>query len=73
MENIMIFPSSEKEKYLIEEFLQKMKVRFKTLKEDKILLTDEEISDIKDGLKDFEDGNFVSSKEIREMLLECLK
>ena len=73
MENILVFPSSEKEKSLIEELLQKMKVKFKNLKDDKVLLSEEEVKSIEEGLEDFENGNHISSEEVRKMMAECLK
>lgn len=73
MEGFLIYPNSESEKTLLENLLSKMKISFEKIKDDKIVLSEEEIADIEEGLEDFENGKTFSSQEIRKMMQECLK
>lgn len=73
MENIIICPSSEQEKTLLQELLLKMRIKFQTVREEEVILTDEEIADIETGRRDIADGHFESSEQVRAMMKECLK
>lgn len=73
MESILIHPSTEVEKTLIENLLAKMKIAYEKLSDDKIVLSDEEIANIEKGLEDFENGKTYTSNDVRKMMEECIK
>ena len=73
MESIIIYPNTESEKTLIENLLKKMKISFEKKQDNQIILTEEEIADIEEGLEDFENGKNFDNKDVRKMMLECTK
>ena len=73
MESIIIYPNTESEKTLLENLLKKMKISFEKKQDDQIILTEEEIADIEEGLEDFENGKNFDNKDVRKMMLECIK
>ena len=73
MESIIIYPNTESEKTLLENLLKKMKISFEEKQDDQIILTEEEIADIEEGLEDFENGKNFDNKDVRKMMLECTK
>lgn len=73
MESIIIYPNTESEKTLLENLLKKMKISFEKKQDDQIILTEEEIADIEEGLEDFENGKNFDNKDVRKMMLECTK
>lgn len=73
MESIIIYPNTESEKKLLENLLKKMKISFEKKQDDQIVLTEEEIADIEEGLEDFENGKTFNSSDIRKMMQECTK
>ena len=50
-----------------------MKISFEKKQDDQIILTEEEIADIEEGLEDFENGKNFDNKDVRKMMLECTK
>ena len=73
MESIIIYPNTESEKTLLENLLKKMKISFEKKQDDQIILTEEEIADIEEGLEDFENSKNFDNKDVRKMMLECTK
>ena len=73
MESIIIYPNTESEKTLLENLLKKMKISFEKKQDYQIILTEEEIADIEEGLEDFENGKNFDNKDVRKMMLECTK
>lgn len=73
MESIIIYPNTESEKTLLENLLKKMKISFEKKEDNQIILTEEEIADIEEGLEDFENGKNFDNKDVRKMMLECTK
>ncbi|MBP7357674.1 MAG: hypothetical protein KAY28_00290 [Cloacibacterium sp.] len=73
MESIIIYPNTESEKTLLENLLKKMKISFEKKQDNQIILTEEEIADIEEGLEDFENGKNFDNKDVRKMMLECTK
>ena len=73
MERIIIYPNTESEKTLLENLLKKMKISFEKKQDNQIILTEEEIADIEEGLEDFENGKNFDNKDVRKMMLECTK
>lgn len=73
MESIIIYPNTESEKTLLENLLKKMKISFEKKQDNQIILTEEEIADIEEGLEDFENGKNFDNKDVRKMMLECIK
>ena len=73
MDSIIIYPNTESEKTLLENLLKKMKISFEKKQDDQIILTEEEIADIEEGLEDFENGKNFDNKDVRKMMLECTK
>ena len=73
MESIIIYPNTESEKTLLENLLKKMKISFEKKQDNQIILTEEEIADIEEGLEDFENGKNFDNKDARKMMLECTK
>ena len=73
MERINIYPNTESEKTLLENLLKKMKISFEKKQDNQIILTEEEIADIEEGLEDFENGKNFDNKDVRKMMLECTK
>ena len=73
MESIIIYPNTESEKTLLENLLKKMKISFEKKQDTLIILTEEEIADIEEGLEDFENGKNFDNKDVRKMMLECTK
>lgn len=73
MESIIIYPNTESEKTLLENLLKKMKISFEKKQDDQIVLTEEEIADIEEGLDNFENGKTFSRSDVRKMMLECTK
>ena len=73
MEIIIIYPNTESEKTLLENLLKKMKISFEKKQDNQIILTEEEIADIEEGLEDFENGKNFDNKDVRKMMLECTK
>ena len=73
MECIIIYPNTESEKTLLENLLKKMKISFEKKQDNQIILTEEEIADIEEGLEDFENGKNFDNKDVRKMMLECTK
>ena len=73
MESIIIYPNTESKKTLLENLLKKMKISFEKKQDDQIILTEEEIADIEEGLEDFENGKNFDNKDVRKMMLECTK
>ena len=69
MESIIIYPNTESEKTLLENLLKKMKISFEKKQDDQIILTEEEIADIEEGLEDFENGKNFDNKDVRKMML----
>ncbi len=60
MENIIIIPKNEKQFSAIKTFLEEMKIRFKTEKEDDTLMTEEEFyAKIDNAKQQIKEGNFV--------------
>ena len=64
---------TESEKTLLENLLKKMKISFEKKQDNQIILTEEEIADIEEGLEDFENGKNFDNKDVRKMMLECTK
>ena len=73
MESIIIYPNTESEKTLLENLLKKMKISFEKKQDNQIILAEEEIADIEEGLEDFENGKNFDNKDVRKMMLECTK
>ena len=73
MESIIIYPNTESEKTLLENLLKKIKISFEKKQDNQIILTEEEIADIEEGLEDFENGKNFDNKDVRKMMLECTK
>ena len=73
MESIIIYPNTESEKTLLENIMKKMKISFEKKQDNQIILTEEEIADIEEGLEDFENGKNFDNKDVRKMMLECTK
>lgn len=73
MESIIIYPNTESEKTLLENLLKKMKISFEKKQDNQIILTEEEIADIEEGLEDFENGKSFDDNDVRKMMLECTK
>ena len=73
MESIIIYPNTESEKTLLENLLKKMKISFEKKQDNQIILTEEEIADIEEGLEDCENGKNFDNKDVRKMMLECTK
>ena len=73
MDSIIIYPNTESEKTLLENLLKKMKISFEKKQDNQIILTEEEIADIEEGLEDFENGKNFDNKDVRKMMLECTK
>lgn len=71
MENIIIIPENKKQFAAIKTFLEAMKIRFKTEKQDDTLMTEEEFyAKIDHSIKQAEEGNVkILSKEKQKELL----
>ena len=72
MENLIVYPENENQLKLLKTFLEEMKIRFKKDSEVEEL-QDWQKRSIDEGLKDIEEGRFISSKEVHKKALECLK
>ena len=64
MKSIVIYPDSPKQFSVIETFLEKMKIRFKS--QEDIIISEEIKQSFLEGLKDAEEGRLVSSEEVRK-------
>lgn len=73
MEGLIIYPVSQSDKKLIESLLLKMKISFEKIKDDQIVLSEDEIKDIQEGLDDLENGRTFTSDQVQKIMSECLK
>ena len=72
MENLIVYPENQKQLNMLKSLLKEMKIRFKSETEI-VELQDWQKKLVDEGLKDFEEGRFVSREEVTKKALECLK
>lgn len=62
---------------LIENLLSELKISFKKIDEvenkEVIILSDDEIEAIEQGEEEINNGDFISSEEVRKIMRECVK
>lgn len=62
---------------LIENLLSELKISFKKIDEienkEVIILSDDEIKAIEQGEEEINNGDFISSEEVRKIMRECVK
>lgn len=74
MENIIIYPETQKQHDVITAFLEEMKIRFSSSSFDNEILTDWQKERIEMGLKDCKEGRIVANSEVRKKAREiCTK
>ena len=71
MKSIVIYPDNPKQFSVIEAFLEEMKIRFKSQEEIKI--SEEQKNSILQGIKEAEEGKFVSEEDADKMFEKCFK
>lgn len=71
MKSITIYPENPKQFSIIEAFLEEMKIRFKSQEDFKI--SEDQKKSILDGIKEADEGNFVSEEEADEIFEKCFK
>ncbi len=71
MKSIIIYPENLKQFSVIEAFLQEMKISFKSREEMKI--SEKLKQSILQGIKEADEGKFVSEEEADEIFEKCFK
>lgn len=71
MKSIIIYPENPKQFSVIEAFLEEMKISFKSSEEIKI--SEEQKLSILQGIKEANEGKFVSEEEAEEIFEKCFK
>lgn len=66
MENIIIYPETQKQHDVITAFLEEMKIRFSSSSLDDEILTDWQKERIEKGLADIQEGRVVANSDVRK-------
>lgn len=71
MKSIVIYPENPKQFHVIEAFLEEMKISFKSQEEIKI--SEEQKKSILLGIKEADEGKFISEEEADKIFEKCFK